>query len=112
MRAHNDEVRLSILYVLLLRWEELSSFANEHSIVWPTPGGSSLAGRNATLSVFESIYKDLGVTSLSESGHNLSWFEKAVLGGPNKRLQMSANDVNLYTHRRPVPHQSVAEFVA
>jgi hypothetical protein len=62
--------KLPTLYVVLLRWQEVQTYAAGKGIHWPYPGCSTV---KTCFVEFSSIYKENDMTLLSEAGHNLTW---------------------------------------
>eukprot|EP00937_MAST-01D_sp_MAST-1D-sp2_P003620 g3620.t1 len=72
--ARLDRVLLGVAYVILLRWDEVHAYAQAHAAVWPLE-----PTKQAALGEFARIYNATGITHLSESGHDLAWFESQVM---------------------------------
>ncbi len=66
--------KMSTLYVIMLRWSEVRSFANVNRIAWPYKE-ETLKDAFAT---FSAIFNESGATLLSEGGHDLAWLKKAA----------------------------------
>lgn len=66
--------KMSTLYVVLLRWDEVRDYANAHGVKWPYKETTL----QAAFQSFSSIYKESRVTQLSEAGHDLAWLKKAA----------------------------------
>lgn len=69
--------KLAVYYPILLRWDEMHSFATNHSLAWPIEATKDDA-LNWFVS-FGSSLKPRPLTHLNEAGsHDLSWFKKQV----------------------------------
>lgn len=74
-RGRIDRAKLGVYYVVLLRWDEISQYAQSHKIPWPWE-----QTKEAAYNEFARVYHLEGITHLSESGHDITWFHKQVFG--------------------------------
>ena len=72
--ARLDRVLLGVAYVVLLRWDEVFTYAQSHAIAWPLE-----STKQAALHQFACIYNATGITHLSEGGNDLAWFMAQVM---------------------------------
>ena len=73
-----DRAKLSVFYVLLLRFEEMQSFVHEHKLTWPLP--ATQTSKQQVYNEFARVYAHNGMTHLSEGGHDLRWLHTQVFG--------------------------------
>ena len=66
--------KMSTLYVILLRWDEIMAFAKTHNVTWPYKEKTV----KEAFYTFSSIYNESGATLLSEDGKNLTWLREAA----------------------------------
>ena len=71
--ARLDRVLLGVAYVVLLRWDEVRTYAKVNSTPWPL-----LATKDDAFDEFVRVYNATGITHLSESGHDLAWYRTQV----------------------------------
>ena len=74
-RGRVDLAKLTVYYVILLRWDTIKAFATQHSVDWPLE-----ATKLAAFGEFARVYKENGMTHLSEGGHDLQWLNKTIFG--------------------------------
>ena len=93
--------KMSTLYVVLLRWDEVRDYANAHGIKWPYKETTLQSAFQA----FSSIYEESGATLLSEAGHDLGWLKKAakVPSLPSRRAGESAGPEEIAAARATHP---------
>eukprot|EP01050_Picozoa_sp_SAG11_P026889 SAG11_NODE_6604_length_1280_cov_3.090601_1_plen_209_part_00 len=79
LRAHRMNIaKLAVYYPMLLRWEEMQSFAKNESLPWPIEQTKKAALE--WFLDFGSTLKPQPLTSLNEGGtHDLAWFKKTVM---------------------------------
>ena len=70
--------KVSVYYVLLLRWDEMKSFAGAHAIPWPVET-EKLAAWNE----FERMWEKIGIKSEQESGCDIKCFRAKVFNAPH-----------------------------
>ena len=79
-RPRVQNMILSTMYVILLRWNETLTYADAHNVTWPYMSRDA----NETLELqFASYYNASGVTHLSEGGNDLNWLRKEVANETN-----------------------------
>ena len=65
--------KISIYYVMLLRWEEMYNFAGKHSIPWPLE-----TSKQEAWAEFERVWNKVGIRSEREGLCNITCFKAQV----------------------------------
>jgi hypothetical protein len=74
-RPRVENMMLSTMYVILLRWNETLAYADSQKVTWPYV--SRVA--NEVLEIqFATYYNESGVTHLNEGGHDLKWLRDQI----------------------------------
>jgi hypothetical protein len=68
-----EAAAVPLMYVALLRWDELTAYAANTSTAWPYN-----ASKRAQFDEFSRRFKLIGATLLNEGGRNLTWMENAL----------------------------------
>eukprot|EP00658_Telonema_sp_P-2_P045189 TRINITY_DN3310_c0_g1_i3.p1 TRINITY_DN3310_c0_g1~~TRINITY_DN3310_c0_g1_i3.p1 ORF type:complete len:595 (+),score=118.35 TRINITY_DN3310_c0_g1_i3:95-1879(+) len=72
---HCRTATMPTLYVILLRWGEIQSFATSQQIPWPYPAQTTI---QAGFDRFSADFKAVRATHLNEGGNDLSWLAKQI----------------------------------
>ena len=74
-RPRVQNMILSTMYVILLRWNETLTYADANKVTWPYMSRDA----NETLELqFAAYYNASGVTHLNEGGNDLNWLRQQV----------------------------------
>lgn len=74
--VHRCQVALlAPVYVVLLRWSEMSAWAAGHGVAWPLPA-QPIDAFNAFAAVYNA--EGMGAGGLSEGGHGLAWLQQQL----------------------------------
>lgn len=83
-------VMMAIYYPILLRWDEMRSFASNESLTWPLE-----STKDSALDWFLAVGQRVGVIHLAEAGHDLQWFAQQVRHAQPKGVACGACTISI-----------------